>query len=185
MNKLLQAPISALIILLNLLVFLALKLAPELQNLFILHSLNATSPLAFILCAFSHTRLWHLALNMLMLLALGSFLEGFLRRNFGPVKATLLYLALYSLSLAASSLSSVLYVQIAAPAAVLGASGAVFGLFAAYALLHGDLRAFFLQLILIHAAILAADLPFAWFAHLAGAAAGLLMALCLKPLIRS
>jgi membrane associated rhomboid family serine protease len=118
---------------------------------------------------FTHEEIWHIAFNMLSLWWLGGPLEAAL----GRVR----YLALYLVSgLAGSALT---YLLAAPSAASLGASGAVFGLFGATAVLMRRLDYDMRPVI----ALLAINLIFtftpgfniAWQAHIGGLVAGVVV----------
>ncbi|RBM05593.1 rhomboid family intramembrane serine protease [Streptomyces sp. PT12] len=120
--------------------------------------------------AFLHEELWHLAFNMLGLWFLGPALEAALGRA--------RFLALYLISaLAGSTLS---YLLAAQNQPSLGASGAIFGLFGATAVLarrvRADLRSIGVLLgINLLITFVWAD-QIAWQAHLGGLAAGAVVA---------
>ncbi|HEX4015518.1 MAG TPA: rhomboid family intramembrane serine protease [Frankiaceae bacterium] len=81
--------------------------------------------------AFLHVAIWHIAVNMLVLLMLGPALEAML----GRVR----YLALYLLSAAGGGV--LVYLVKDANYATLGASGAIYGLFSAYWVMARRVRA--------------------------------------------
>ncbi|MWA12357.1 rhomboid family intramembrane serine protease [Streptomyces sp. BA2] len=118
---------------------------------------------------FAHQEIWHIAFNMLGLWWLGGPLEAALGRS--------RYLALYLLSgLAGSALT---YVLVDASDASLGASGAIFGLLGATAVLMRRLNYDMRPVI----ALLALNLLFtftwtgiAWQAHVGGLVAGVAIA---------
>jgi len=118
---------------------------------------------------FLHQEIWHIAMNMLGLWFLGPPLEAALGR--------IRFLALYLLSGVAGG--AVTYLLAAPQQASLGASGAIFGLFGATAVLMRRLR-YDMRPILI---LLAINLIFtftwkniAWEAHVGGLVAGLVLA---------
>ncbi|MEU6677081.1 rhomboid family intramembrane serine protease [Streptomyces sp. NPDC046853] len=118
---------------------------------------------------FAHQEIWHIAFNMLGLWWLGGPLEAALGRT--------RYLALYLLSgLAGSALT---YVLVGASDASLGASGAIFGLLGATAVLMRRLNYDMRPVI----ALLALNMLFtftwsgiAWQAHVGGLIAGVVIA---------
>ncbi|MFR9673050.1 rhomboid family intramembrane serine protease [Streptomyces sp. TR02-1] len=119
--------------------------------------------------AFTHQEIWHIGMNMLVLYMVGPRLEAALGRG--------RYLALYLLSALGGSVLT--YVVAAPYEASLGASGAIFGLFGAVAVLVRRLR-YDMRPILI---LLGVNLVFtftlpniAWEAHLGGLAAGAVIA---------
>lgn len=77
--------------------------------------------------AFLHAGWWHIAMNMLFLAWLGRTLE--------PALGSERYAGLYGLALVAAAAAEVL-ASPASPHPIIGASGAVAGLFGAHALLH-------------------------------------------------
>ncbi|MEU5365681.1 rhomboid family intramembrane serine protease [Streptomyces sp. NPDC005925] len=114
---------------------------------------------------FAHEAPWHLAFNMLSLWFLGTPLEAILGRA--------RYLALYVTSgLAGSALS---YLLAEPTAASLGASGAIFGLFGATAVvvrrLNHDMRPV-IALLVINLVITFGWSNIAWQAHIGGLVAG-------------
>ncbi|MCF6526336.1 rhomboid family intramembrane serine protease [Streptomyces sp. JJ36] len=119
--------------------------------------------------AFLHEEIWHIAMNMLALWFLGPPLESALGRA--------RFLTLYLLSALGGSALTYL---VAAPAqASLGASGAIFGLFGATAVLVRRLRYDMRPIVVL----LAINLVFtftwaniAWEAHIGGLVAGALIA---------
>ncbi len=123
--------------------------------------------------AFSHIDIWHLALNMFAVYLLGPQLESLLGRA--------RFLALYLFA----ALSATALVMWAAPQyqATLGASGAVFGLFAAYLVIalkvKGDLQPI-LTVLGINVLFTVLGRGFiSWQGHLGGFLGGLLVALAL------
>ncbi|MGK5533874.1 rhomboid family intramembrane serine protease [Streptomyces sp. URMC 129] len=115
--------------------------------------------------AFLHERVWHLLFNMLGLWFLGPPLETALGR--------IRYLALYLISaLAGSTLSYLLAEQ---NQLSLGASGAIFGLFGATAVLMRRLRADMRPIVVLLAINLVITFTWsniAWQAHIGGLVAG-------------
>lgn len=134
-------------------------------------------PYRYITSGFLHADFWHLLFNMYALWLIGSFLE----RAIGRVR----YLALYLVSIFGGSVGVMVAAQLTGNfmTATLGASGGVFGLFAAYAiLLRGFGRRDTSMLIVIGInLVLGFIVPgIAWQAHLGGLIVGAaLMALWL------
>ncbi len=119
---------------------------------------------------FLHQQVWHIAFNMLSLWWIGGPLEAALGRT--------RYLALYLLSgLAGSALT---YAVSAPEAPSLGASGAIFGLFGATAVLMKrmkyDMRPV-IALLVINLIITFGVPGISWTAHIGGLVGGLLLAL--------
>jgi len=118
--------------------------------------------------AFLHTQPWHIALNMVALWLVGQNLELVLGRG--------RYLALYLVSALAGS-ACVMW--LAGPeSSSLGASGAIFGLFAALALLMWRVRGNMRQLLIVMGINIAVSfMPgISWQAHLGGFLGGGLVA---------
>ncbi|GGS90364.1 rhomboid family intramembrane serine protease [Streptomyces griseoviridis] len=118
---------------------------------------------------FTHQEIWHIAFNMLSLWWLGGPLEQVL----GRVR----YLALYLVSgLAGSALT---YLLASPTTATLGASGAVFGLFGATAVLmrrlNQDLRPVIALLVINLVFTFSPGFDIAWQAHIGGLVAGLVV----------
>ncbi|MBT3151759.1 rhomboid family intramembrane serine protease [Streptomyces sp. CHD11] len=117
---------------------------------------------------FAHEEIWHIAFNMLGLWWLGGPLEEALGRA--------RFLALYLVSgLAGSALT---YVLASGTTASLGASGAIFGLFGAIAVLmrrlNQDMRPI-IALLVINGIITIGWSNIAWQAHLGGFVAGVVI----------
>jgi membrane associated rhomboid family serine protease len=117
---------------------------------------------------FTHEAIWHIAFNMLSLWWLGGPLEAALGRA--------RYLALYVVSgLAGSALT---YLLAAPTTASLGASGAIFGLFGATAVLmrrlQNDMRPI-IALLVINLIVTFGWSNIAWQAHIGGLVAGVII----------
>ncbi|MGX4691016.1 rhomboid family intramembrane serine protease [Streptomyces sp. JNUCC 63] len=115
---------------------------------------------------FAHQEIWHIAFNMLSLWWLGGPLEAALGR--------LRYLALYFVSgLAGGALT---YLLAAPTQASLGASGAIFGLFGATAVLmrrlNYDMRPIIALLVINLIFTFSPGMNIAWQAHIGGLVAG-------------
>ncbi|MEU0688204.1 rhomboid family intramembrane serine protease [Streptomyces uncialis] len=173
--------ITKILIVINLFVFVAIQIDSRLVNDLVL--LGAWPPAPYpvtegvadgqwyrlVTSMFAHQEVWHIAFNMLSLWWLGGPLEA----AFGRVR----YLALYLLSgLAGGALT---YVLVDPTSASLGASGAVYGLFGATAVLVKRLNYDMRPVI----ALLAINMIFtftmpgiAWQAHVGGLIAGLAIA---------
>ncbi|WP_234986519.1 rhomboid family intramembrane serine protease [Demequina sp. NBRC 110055] len=125
----------------------------------------------WILSGFAHGSLWHIGFNMLALFQLGSVLE--------PALGRYRFLALYGLSLLGGSLSVVIL-----GSAAIGASGAIFGLIAAYGIVLKRLNLPYTQVVVIAAIFIGG--PFigllpgvSWQGHLGGAIVGALTMLAM------
>ncbi|WP_406726525.1 rhomboid family intramembrane serine protease [Streptomyces sp. GD-15H] len=118
---------------------------------------------------FTHEAIWHIAFNMLGLWWLGGPLEQALGRA--------RYLALYLISgLAGSALT---YLLASGSAASLGASGAIFGLFGATAVLvrrlNYDMRPIIALLVINLIFTFSPGFNIAWQAHIGGLVAGVVI----------
>ena len=124
--------------------------------------------------ALVHGGLVHLICNMLAFFSIGTLLENYYGRN--------RYIALLFISLTFGSLAS--YIFNPPQASAVGASGMIFGLFGAYAILRkkmgGNLREA-LTLVAVNMAIPLLIPGIDWKAHLGGLIGGALTALVLKP----
>lgn len=164
----------------NLAVFIAVQIRPSLLDSLVLIGQWPPAPwmptegvaegqwYRLVTSMFAHEAIWHIAFNMLSLWWLGGPLEQALGR--------IRYFALYMVSgLAGSALT---YLLAAPGSASLGASGAIFGLFGATAVLMRRLN-YDLRPVL---ALLAINLIFtftwtniAWEAHIGGLVAGVIV----------
>ncbi len=119
--------------------------------------------------AFTHVDVWHIGFNMLALWVLGPQLEAALGRG--------RFLALYLLSALAGS--TVVYWLAGESQMTLGASGAIYGLFGAYAVIvhkvGGDLRSIG-ALLAVNLFITFAVPNISWQGHLGGFLGGLVIA---------
>ncbi|MFJ1972648.1 rhomboid family intramembrane serine protease [Streptomyces sp. NPDC087903] len=161
----------------NVAVFIAVKVSPSLLDHLVLVGTWPPAPFTptqgvaegewyrLVTSMFSHEAYWHLAFNMLSLWWLGGPLEAALGRA--------RYLTLYLVSgLAGSALTYLLASPIEAS---LGASGAIFGLFGATAVLvrrlNYDMRPI-IALLVINLIITFGWSSIAWEAHIGGLVAG-------------
>lgn len=122
--------------------------------------------------AFVHTSFWHIGLNMLSLWLIGRILEPLI----GRWRMLTLYLV--------SALGASVAVALLAPASfVMGASGAVFGLFGALLVIGRHLGAEITGILVVLGVNLVIgfipSLGISWQAHVGGLVAGLLMSLIL------
>ncbi|MCA0180168.1 MAG: rhomboid family intramembrane serine protease [Actinobacteria bacterium] len=129
-------------------------------------------PWRFLTSAFLHGPLIHIGFNMLALWMLGPYLEGLLGRA--------RFLALYLISALGGSVAFVLVNPVNSMGAVVGASGAIFGLFAALIVLNralGRSTGGIAVTLALNAAlpILYPD-TIAWQAHIGGFVTGLVLA---------
>ena len=153
-------------------VYAALAAAPEARiSLVFAPVAGAAEPWRFLTAAFLHGGFLHLALNMYALWIVGSVLE--------PALGRWRFLALYLLSAIGGSVAVLLFASpydLAWVTAVVGASGAVFGLFGAIAMVLRRLGRDATQIVILVAinAVLGFVLPnIAWQAHLGGLLVGL------------
>ena len=128
----------------------------------------------WVTAAFAHEDILHIGVNMYMLFQFGSFVE--------PLLGRARFAVLYAGSLLGSS--ALIAILGSANSYHLGASGAVFGLLAAYVIIAGRLRLRTQTLMLMAGAWLLAGffIPgLSWQGHLGGAVAGaIITALMLK-----
>ena len=169
----------------NVILFLAVNLIsiPGLRQYFVFFHPNsgAFQPIQVFTHMFMHANIGHIAFNMLSLFFIGPTVENYL----GPKKFLLLYFI--------SGLGALLaHLLIGGGAPVLGASGAVYGVFAAFAFLFPNtqlmllfppipIKAKYLVLLLVaydlFSGVSNASTGVAHFAHLGGAFFGILMIL--------
>jgi membrane associated rhomboid family serine protease len=159
-------------------VFIAVQARPSLLNHLVL--LGAWPPAPFtptegvaggewyrlVTSMFTHNEIWHIGFNMLSLWWLGGPLEQALGRA--------RYLAVYSVSgLAGSALA---YLLASPTTATLGASGAIFGLFGATAVLmrrlNYDMRPIIALLVINLIFTFSPGFNISWQAHIGGLIAG-------------
>lgn len=135
-----HAPVTRALLLANILAYAVAALALGLDRANLLGGLiparlsglldlpGALPPLATVVTsAFLHAALWHLGMNMILLAWLGRLLEP-------PLGATR-FAGLYALSLVVAAAAEYAAGP-ASPTPIVGASGAIAGLFGAHALLH-------------------------------------------------
>lgn len=140
---------------------------PEAEFIFMLENAisNQGQIKTIITNMFIHKDIFHLGMNMLGLYFLGSYIEKNMKEN--------KYLMLYFVSGLVASLFSLLYVTFITPNLVIGASGAIFGLWAYFSLYKNEFNEFLLMAGVTNIAMIAGGLPIAWYAHLGGALAGI------------
>ncbi len=152
--------------------WLAQQASPRVfQDLAFAPAIGEHEPWRFLTSAFLHGPLVHILFNMLALWMLGPYAEALLGRA--------RFLALYLLSALGGSVAYLLLTPLTSNDGLVGASGAVFGLFGAIIVLNRS-RGLATQGIWFNLAINAA-LPLiypqiAWQAHLGGFLTGLLLA---------
>jgi membrane associated rhomboid family serine protease len=105
---------------------------------------------------------------MLALFQLGSIFENYFTKK--------QYLLTYFLSGIAGNVISIIYIYyIDQNINVIGASGAIFGIFAFISMVMNNLKSFFIQTLIFHLLILIVSMNIAWYAHLGGIIIGLLL----------
>ena len=110
---------------------------------------------------FIHGDYIHLAMNSIALYWLATQFIG-----------TKTFISVYFFSLLCSSLFSYFYIVNISPALIVGASGAIFGLFSYIYFRDHKEKEFYLNFTLMNAIPLAMQMNLAWYAHLFGAIAG-------------
>ncbi|MFJ5774793.1 rhomboid family intramembrane serine protease [Streptomyces sp. NPDC093094] len=174
--------VTKILIGINLAVFIAVQVRPALLNDLVLIGSwppapwTATEGVAegewyrLLTSAFTHEEFWHIGFNLLNLWLLGGHVEAALGRA--------RYLALYLISGIAGS--TVAYLLEAPATATLGASGAVFGLFGATAVLmrrqNYDMRPIVVLLVISMVFAFSPGSNVSWQAHLGGLVAGTVIA---------
>lgn len=174
-NSLMQAqtPVTNLLIAICVLVWMLQNISFEINDLVtLIPALGASEPWRFITSAFGHSRTMftHIGFNMLTLWLMGRYLE--------PILGRARFLAVYLISALGGGAMFVLF---ASPtgrywnSGLLGASGAVFGLFGAYLVLAWLLRRPLTSIWVLLGlnVVMAVIFPnIAWQAHLGGLIAG-------------
>lgn len=139
------------------------------QDLIYYAPFTAAEPWRMVTTMFIHASIWHIVLNMYSLLIFGPILEHLIGRS--------RFLVLYLLSGVGGSVA-VLF--IAPGIAVLGASGAIFGLLGAFFVVQRHLGGNSIQLVIVIGLNLVAGFVIpgiAWQAHVGGLVVGGLVAL--------
>ena len=113
---------------------------------------------------FMHANLLHIGMNMFMLYMLALM---FVEKNSK-------FMTVYFLSLLLSSIFSLLYVKFIDTAFVLGASGAIFGIFSYIFFKTNRRKEFYLNFVIFNIGMVLFGMNIAWYAHLGGATAGIL-----------
>jgi rhomboid protease GluP len=139
-------------------------------GLYGLNNSNLYNPIIWITSMFLHAGIAHIAMNMIALLQVGLLTE----KN---ISSKIMFFV-YFLSGLGGSLASVAYIGSSDQLInVVGASGAIFGLFAFYSIVSGQIASFVIQAVIFHVIILSLHLPIAWYAHAGGIFVGVLFAL--------
>lgn len=166
-------PITTTLIVINLIIFIIINVNPTFHKyILLLFGLNDFTYKYFytiITSMFLHANIMHIAFNMLALYQLGNIIEN----NFSKSR----YLLTYFLSGLAGGIFSIIYMKIFNyNINVIGASGAIFGLYAYYSFIYNKMNEFYINVILFHALIFLTGMNIAWYAHLGGITIGLLSA---------
>lgn len=167
--------ITTILIIINVLVFILTYNNPLLTSQVLSYGLSNTNmynPLVWVTSMFIHANITHIAMNMIALLQLGLLIEKEISKK--------ILLNLYFLSGLGSAIASIIYLSNGNEANVIGASGAIFGLFAFYSIVTNRINSFLIQVVLFHAAILFFQLPVAWYAHFGGILVGSVFAIFYK-----
>jgi membrane associated rhomboid family serine protease len=125
---------------------------------------NYDNPVVWITNAFIHGGWGHIIMNMMALLEIGFATE--------KVTNTFWFFAVYAISLLGADIASVYYVQEHFNVYVIGASGAIFGLYAFYSLITKEFKDFIIFALIYNGAVYLMDMNIAWFGHAGGALAG-------------
>ena len=129
-----------------------------------LYTINPYSGLvSWITNMFLHANLIHIGMNMVMLFLLSTMFSE--KSNFFTI---------YFFSGITASLFSFIYVNFISGALVLGASGAIFGIFSYIFFRTNRRKEFYLNFIIFNVGMIAIGMNIAWYAHLGGAIAGIL-----------
>lgn len=166
--------ITIVLVLINVLVYANFLFNPIDYEYYIglygLNNSNLYNPIIWITSMFLHAGIAHIVMNMVALLQVGLLTE----KNISSKSMFLVYF----LSGLAGSLASVAYIGSSTQLInVVGASGAIFGLFAFYSIVSGQIVSFVIQSVIFHAIILTLHLPIAWYAHAGGIFVGVLYSL--------
>jgi len=123
---------------------------------------------SMITSAFVHGGIMHLAMNMFGLYIFGNLVEYNIKFKD--------FLKLYFVSLFVSSMFVFIYLILFGSniTFVVGASGAIMGVWAFYSLLTHSFKEFVLYFIIYHVVVLLLNMPIAWYSHLGGVVAGIL-----------
>lgn len=157
------------IIAINVAVFYFLNIQhPELISTYGLSPETLHSPYSWFTNVFVHGNIVHIGMNMLLFAQIGFILE----QRIGSLN----FLALYAISAVGGDIASYLYITtMHANVVVIGASGAIFGVFAYVALFTRNFQQFLYEAIGYHVIVFITHMPIAWYAHLGGAILGVLV----------
>lgn len=174
--------LTNILIAINVLVYgsMALLSQNEINNItlyFGLNNYNLYNPMNWFSNMFLHANTMHLGMNMLALYFLGNEIENRISKQS--------YIVLYFFSGLIASLASFIYINGTLEVTnVIGASGAIFGLFAYISILRNEMKSFYLQVIIFHALIIVTNMPIAWYAHFGGIIGAFLLSKFLKVNLR-
>ncbi|WP_168175723.1 rhomboid family intramembrane serine protease [Nautilia sp. PV-1] len=130
---------------------------------------NRDDPVVWITNAFIHGGWGHIAMNMLALLEVGFATE--------KVTNTFWFFIVYLVSILGADLANYYYLQNHWNVYVIGASGAIFGLYAFYSLITKEFKDFIIFAVIYNGAVFMFNMNIAWFGHLGGAIAGFIAGL--------
>jgi membrane associated rhomboid family serine protease len=131
------------------------------------HSDNDNDPVVWITNAFIHGGWSHIIMNMLALLEIGFSTE--------KITNTFWFFVVYLVSMLGADLANYYYLQEHVNVYVIGASGAIFGLYAFYSLIARQFKDFIVFALIYNGAVYLMHLNIAWFGHAGGAVAGFLV----------
>jgi membrane associated rhomboid family serine protease len=165
---------TILLVAINVVIFMTMMNSPATfdatLNQYGLNNQTMSYPVVWLTSMFLHANTMHIVMNMIALLQV-----GFLTEKDISSKGMIF---VYFLSGFAGTIASVMYIgQTSELITVIGASGAIFGLFAFYSILSGGLKSFITQAVIFHGVIFALNLPVAWYAHAGGIAMGAFLSL--------
>ena len=128
------------------------------------YTINLDSGLESILTSmFLHGNIIHIGMNMFMLYLLSTMFS----ENSS-------FLKVYFISGLLSGIFSIIYINLVSPSYVLGASGAIFGIFSYIFFKNNRRKEFYLNFIIFNVGMVIFGMNIAWYAHLGGAIAGIL-----------
>jgi len=174
--------ITNLIILINVLIFILIEIHPGttyknyIYNLYGMNPITLTNPIVWITNMFLHGGIIHILFNMFALWDLGNAVE----EKIGKLK----FLTIYFISGLGASLFtyitlSTLHININ----VIGASGAIFGVYAYYAMLFNKEKEFLMVFFIFHLFLVLTGTinGIAWYAHIGGSIAGYILSMFIRP----
>ena len=128
-------------------------------------TMNSSSGLVSIITNnFLHANIIHLGLNMFFLYMLSKMYRMY-NSKFIPV---------YIYSGLLASIFSYIYVSFISNSLVLGASGAIFGIFSYIMFKENKRNEFYINFLIVNIGMVAIGMNIAWYAHLGGAISGIL-----------